>query len=155
MDKAPDKSGRGAGTPGFGCSGTRGLGSLGTRGLGYSGCAGSARAESLNPESRTLNPEPRPLSPRRRRALVLPMVLLVLVIVAVMASSFAFHTSARLSATRAVAARLQTRLAAEAGLEKVKLLLANQRINMDVWYHNPDELHRILVWKPGGDAGGD
>lgn len=88
---------------------------------------------------------------RRRRGIVLPMVLLVLVLVAVMATSFAFHTGARLAGTRAVQTRLQTRLAAEAGLEKAKLLLANQRLDMNAWYHDPEELHRVIVYMPNGD----
>lgn len=90
-----------------------------------------------------------PLS--RRPALVLPMVLLVLVILGVLAASFAFHTNARVSANRAVRSRLQTRLAAEAGLEKVKLLLAVGRMDVNAWYHNPEELHRVIVYMPNGD----
>ncbi|MCG3131131.1 MAG: hypothetical protein FLDDKLPJ_01907 [Phycisphaerae bacterium] len=88
---------------------------------------------------------------RRERGIVLPMVLLVLVLVAVMATSFAFHTGARLAGTRAVQTRLQTRLAAEAGLEKAKLLLANRRLDMNAWHHDPEELHRVIVYMPNGD----
>ncbi|MCP4245450.1 MAG: hypothetical protein GY778_00220 [bacterium] len=51
----------------------------------------------------------------------------------------------------AVSQRLQTRLAAEAGIEKVLLGLRAFRTNVPTWYSNPEELNRILVWTPGED----
>jgi len=81
-----------------------------------------------------------------RRAVILPTVLFVLLLLGVFGAMYAFRINADLAATKAVAFRLQTRLAAEAGLEHVKMLLRTDRIHMDRWYHNPDEMNRILVW---------
>ncbi|MFH1834057.1 MAG: hypothetical protein ABH877_03445, partial [bacterium] len=81
-----------------------------------------------------------------RRAVILPVVLMVLLLLGLLCAIFAFRVNADLSSTHAVAYRLQTRLAAEAGVERVKLLLREARFDVDRWYNNPDELHRILVW---------
>ena len=81
-----------------------------------------------------------------RRAVILPTVMFVLLILGLFAAMFSFRINADLAATRAVAARMQTRLAAEAGLERVKILLQGFPLDTDSWYHNPDELNRILVW---------
>jgi len=81
-----------------------------------------------------------------RRAVILPTVMFVLLILGLFAAMFSFRINADLAATRAVAARMQTRLAAEAGLERVKILLQGFQMDTDSWYHNPDELNRILVW---------
>ncbi|UCG15110.1 MAG: general secretion pathway protein GspK [Phycisphaerales bacterium] len=82
---------------------------------------------------------------------VLPTVLLVLILLALLAGSFAFEMHADVASTRAVAYRLQTRLAAEAGIERVSLLLRERRLDVNAWYHNPDELHRAIVWKSGSE----
>ena len=81
-----------------------------------------------------------------RRGLILPVVLMVLLLVGLLGAMFAFRVNADLAGVNAVRQRQQTRLAAEAGVERVKLLLRRDRKNRDRWYHNPDELHRILVW---------
>jgi len=87
----------------------------------------------------------------RRRAVILPAVLFVLVLVALLAAMFSFRVNADLAAQQAVAFRLQTRLAAEAGVERVKLMLRDHRFDDAVWYNNPDELHRIVVWGEAED----
>lgn len=86
-----------------------------------------------------------------RRGVILPVVLLVLILLGLLGAMFAFRVNADLASTRAVAYRLQTRLAAEAGVERVKQLLRESRFDIDRWYHNPDELHRVIVWTPDGD----
>lgn len=83
---------------------------------------------------------------RRRRGVILPAVLFVLLLVGLLGAMFSFRVNADIASHRAVAYRLQTRLAAEAGIERVKLLLRDHRFERDKWYHNPDELHRIVVW---------
>lgn len=88
---------------------------------------------------------------RSRRAVILPVVLMILLLLGLLVAMFSFRVNADLASTQAVAYRLQTRLAAEAGIERVKLLLRNARYDMDRWYHNSDELHRIIVWTEGGD----
>lgn len=89
---------------------------------------------------------------KRRRGVILPVILFVLLLVGLFGAMFSFRVNADLASTQAVAYRLQTRLAAEAGIERVKLLLRDSRFDQDVWYDNPDELHRIIVWTPGADV---
>ncbi len=85
-----------------------------------------------------------------RRGVILPVVLLVLLLLGLLGAMFSFRVNADLASTQAVAYRLQTRLAAEAGIDRVKLLLRESRYDIDRWYHNPDELHRIITWTPDG-----
>jgi len=82
----------------------------------------------------------------RRRAVILPAVLFVLVLVALLSAMFSFRVNADLASQQAIAYRLQTRLAAEAGIERVRMMIRDQRFEFDTWYNNPDELHRIIVW---------
>ncbi len=88
---------------------------------------------------------------RCRRGVILPVVLLILVLLGLLVAMFSFRVNADLATTRAVELRMQTRLAAEAGVERVKLLLRESRLDMDRWYHNPEELHRIIFWVEDGD----
>ena len=86
-----------------------------------------------------------------RRGVILPAVLFVLVLVALLAAMFSFRVNADLAAQQAIAYRLQTRLAAEAGIERVRVLLRDQRFAQSLWYDNPDELHRIIIWSEAED----
>jgi len=81
-----------------------------------------------------------------QRGVILPTVLFILVLLGLLVAIFAFRVNADLAATQAVTYRFQTRLAAEAGVERVKLMLRSGRDDVDLWYHNPEELHRIIVW---------
>jgi len=82
-----------------------------------------------------------------RRAVILPVVLMVLMLLGLLCAMFAFRVNADLCSTQAISFRLQTRLAAEAGVDRVKLLLrGDAKFDVDQWYHNPEELHRIVVW---------
>ncbi|RME38040.1 MAG: hypothetical protein D6788_08210, partial [Planctomycetota bacterium] len=87
----------------------------------------------------------------RRRGVILPVVLMVLLLLALLGAMFSLRINADLASTRAMSLRLQTRLAAEAGIERVKQLLRDGRYDIDTWYHNPTLLHRIIVWTPDGD----
>ena len=89
--------------------------------------------------------------PAGHRGVILPVVLLVLLLLGLLVAMFAFRVNADVASTRAVAYRLQTRLAAEAGVERVKLLLREARYDVDRWYHNTEELHRIIVWMEDAD----
>lgn len=86
-----------------------------------------------------------------RRAVILPVVLFILLLVGLLSAMFAFRVNADLAAMRAVEMRFNTRLAAEAGIERAKVLLRDplQRADMSLWYDNPDDLHRIVVWANG------
>jgi type II secretory pathway component PulK len=91
----------------------------------------------------------RPSQPHR--GAILPVVLFILILLGLFVATFSFRIHADVSSSRAVVDRMQTRLAAEAGVERVKLMLAVERTNVGAWYNNPDELHRIIVWTPDGD----
>lgn len=78
--------------------------------------------------------------------MILPLMLLVLVLLGMMAASGSFFVHADMSATRSAARRQQTRLAAEAGLEKVKLFLRDNRLDMAAWYDNAEQFHRVILW---------
>ncbi|MCH7700430.1 MAG: general secretion pathway protein GspK [Planctomycetes bacterium] len=87
----------------------------------------------------------------RRSAVVLITVLLMLVLLGLMAAGFAFHVYADAGGARAVMDRLQTRLAAEAGIQRATLMLRTQRLDVNAWYDNEEEFRHVLVWTPGGD----
>ncbi len=84
-----------------------------------------------------------------RRGVILPVTLLVLLLLGVIAGSASFYVHADLSAAQSMSLRLQSRLAAEAGLQKVMLKLRTEQADMSQWYHNPEEYHRVLVWGLG------
>ncbi len=93
-----------------------------------------------------------------RRGVILPVVLVVLLVLGVLVAGYSFNVHADLSALQATTFRMQTRMAAEAGIQKVILMLRASRFDMDVWYNNPDELHRVIVWAAEEDqasVGGD
>ncbi len=83
-----------------------------------------------------------------RRAIILPLMLVILLLLALLTASYAFQIQADYSAGRGLGNRLQTRLAAEAGIQKVMQILRTDRDNQDAWYHNPEVFDQALVWKP-------
>lgn len=89
----------------------------------------------------------------RRDGVILSVVLFMLLLLGLMGAVFSFRVNADLAATQAVVYRLQTRLAAQAGLERVKLMLPTAQWDFDRWYNNPEELHRIVVWASDTEPG--
>jgi len=83
-----------------------------------------------------------------RRGLILPVILVVLLLMGVLAAAFSFQVQADYAAGRAMSDRFQTRMAAEAGIQAVTLMLRTQRDNMDAWYHNLNAFDQALVWAP-------
>ena len=81
--------------------------------------------------------------------MILPVVLVVLLLLGMLSASFAFHVQADYSAGVFRSNHLQSRLAAEAGIQAVMLMLRTQRDNMDAWYDNPAAFDQALVWTPG------
>jgi len=110
--------------------------------------AAASRATAGRPSARGATAPPRPGRAGRARAVILPLVLLILVLIGLLVGGFAFRVHADRSSINAVALRLHTRLAAEAGIEKVLLGLRTLRADVSAWYDNPDELNRIIVWTP-------
>jgi len=88
----------------------------------------------------------------RRRAVILPVVLMILVLLALLGAAFSFRIHADNASTQAVANRLQSRLAAEAGVEWVKLLLRSSRLERSVWYRNPTAFNRVILWAQDEDS---
>lgn len=88
----------------------------------------------------------------RAQAVILPVVLFILILLGLLAAGFSFMVHADVASMRVLDDRLQTRLAAEAGLERVKLLLRDERFDVTAWYDNPEELHRIVVWSSDEDG---
>jgi type II secretory pathway component PulK len=95
-----------------------------------------------------------------RRAIILPLALLVLGLLAVLAAQVVFRSNADVAAVQAAEAALKARLAAEAGVQKVIAVLqanpsdedlarkTNQpvgRIDMDAWYDNRDYFYGQIV----------
>ena len=64
--------------------------------------------------------------------------------------SFRVHADA--AATHGMSERLQTRLAAEAGVEWVKQILRVGRFDYSLWYHQPEAFHRVVVWAKDQDS---
>lgn len=83
---------------------------------------------------------------RPRLGVILPVVLFILLLIGLLAAGFSFRVHADAAANQASIHRAQTRLAAEAGVEWVKVMLAYSRLDTARWYHNPDELHRVIAW---------
>jgi len=89
-----------------------------------------------------------------RRGMLLLVVLMIVSVLALLGTSFAFRMSADMSAVKAVRASQQARLAADSGLARVMLYLREYRNNAfgdgeDAgWYDNPDMFRRIVVWAP-------
>ena len=96
----------------------------------------------------------RPVNRQVRRGMILPLMLLILALLGVMAASSSFYVYANHSAVQSLAHALQTRLAAEAGLQKVMLMLRTEQANDAAWYHNPEEFHRVIVWTQEGGLEG-
>ncbi|MFQ5412915.1 MAG: hypothetical protein ACE5E6_00510 [Phycisphaerae bacterium] len=86
-----------------------------------------------------------------RRGVILPVILFMLILLGLLTAGFAFRIHADVTSARATAFRLQCRLAAEAGIERVKLMLRDGRLDMNAWYDDPDAFNRIIVWTPDMD----
>ncbi len=85
------------------------------------------------------------------RAVILPVVLMILLLLGLLVAMFSFRVHADLSSTQANVFRVQTRLAAEAGIDRVRQLLRIARFDTPTWYHNPELFHRVVVWAADGD----
>lgn len=84
----------------------------------------------------------------RRCALILPVVLVILVLLALLVSSFAFQVQADFNAGSGMAQRLQTRLAAEAGVHAAMVRLRTDMDNPTAWFDNAEAFDQALVWAP-------
>ncbi len=99
----------------------------------------------------------------RRRAIILPLALLIIGLLAVLAARVVFRSNADIAAVQAAEAGLQARLAAQAGIQKALSVLQgstnsesalNGPTGMDVWYNNPDAFRAIVVRSPDDNTTG-
>ncbi len=89
----------------------------------------------------------RPLANARRRpALILPIVLVLIGLLAVTLAGFTFFVNAEIAGLQAHRDALQARLAAESGLEELITILRTGRDDPGVWYDVPDRFRHALVW---------
>jgi len=77
------------------------------------------------------------------------VVLLVIALLALLGSSFSWLAQADYQATQAHAQRVNARLAAESGVQRVLVLLRSQPEEFGAWWDNEEELAQQLVWLPG------
>ncbi len=95
-----------------------------------------------------------------RRAIILPLALLVLGLLTVLAAQVVFRSNADIAGVQAAEAALKARLAAEAGVQKVIAVLQGcascddqarktdqpvGRIDMDAWYNSRDYFYGQIV----------
>lgn len=88
---------------------------------------------------------------RNGRGVILPVVLFILLLLGLLVGTFAFKVNADVASMRAAQYQFRTRLAAEAGVEKVKLMLRFGRLDRQSWWDNMEELNRIIVYTDSGD----
>ena len=87
----------------------------------------------------------------QRRAAILPVVLFTVLLIALVGAVYGFRIHSDVASTTALADRMQSRLAAEAGVEWTKAFLRTGRFARSAWYHNPDAFHRMALWVDGED----
>jgi len=97
----------------------------------------------------------------RRRGMILLVVLLIVSLLAILGATFAYRMRAELAAVSAQSNDLQAELAAEAGVERAKLILRQAAMeragllartsqsNDEAWYDNREAFRQIIVWTPG------
>jgi type II secretory pathway component PulK len=111
-----------------------------------------SKVTSLTPHCMRFSP--------RRRAIILPLALLVLGLLTVLAAQVVFRSNADIAAVQAAEATFKARMAAEAGIQKVIAVLQGGsttnslsttsdqprgRIDMDAWYSNPEYFRGLIV----------
>lgn len=101
--------------------------------------SGAARASrASNRKSRIEN--------RESRAIILPVVLVIVGLLALIMAGFVFFVRAEVSGMTAFNDGQQVRLAAESALEEAVSILRVDRDNPKLWYDNPDRFRHALVW---------
>lgn len=91
----------------------------------------------------------------RRHAIVLPVVLLIIGLLALIMAGFIFFVRAETAGIQAFNSGQQARLAAESGLEFVTSILRTNRDNSKAWFDVPDKFRHALVYSPKFDRQSD
>jgi len=90
-----------------------------------------------------------------RRALVLPVVLVLIGLMALMMAGFVFFVRAEVAGIRAHADGQQARVAAESGLEEFVAVYRVLKHDVTAWFDRPDLFRHALVWAETYDRESD
>jgi len=94
-------------------------------------------------------------SPAARRGMLIVVVLVIISLLALLGTSFAFRMNADLASVNALRETQQARLAAESGVNRAIVLLREHKNDVDEWYHNREIFRRNLVWAPDEEGATD
>lgn len=86
------------------------------------------------------------MSAARRRAFVLPVVLVIIGLLALAMGGYVFFMRAELAGVRAEADMQQARLVTESGFQELLTVLRASPNDPAVWYDNPAVFRNVLVW---------
>jgi type II secretory pathway component PulK len=81
------------------------------------------------------------------------VVLGIIAVLALIAVSFSYRMDAERMGIQALGDLQQARMACGSGLDRVLLILRDDRTNMDLWYKNPEAFRRAPVWMPDDREG--
>ncbi|MFH1747568.1 MAG: hypothetical protein ABIG44_11045 [Planctomycetota bacterium] len=84
-----------------------------------------------------------------RRAIILPVVLVVISLLALTMAGFIFFVRAETAGTLAHGDLQQARLAAESGLEEIIATLRLNPHDTSVWFDSPGRFRHTLIWSEG------
>jgi DNA uptake protein ComE-like DNA-binding protein len=88
----------------------------------------------------------RELRPPARHAVILPVILILVSLLALTMAGFVFFVKSEAEGIRAFTDTQQARLAAESGFEEVVAMLRKDLHNPAAWYDNPTKFRHALVW---------
>lgn len=121
------------------------IGDCGLR-IPFAGAAPRRKVRRPNPQSAICNPQ-FPIARRHaRRAIILPVILVIVGLLALLMAGFIFFVRAEASGMAAFNEGQQAQLAAQSGLEEIVSVLRTDRDNPKAWFDNPDRLHNVLIW---------
>ncbi|WP_320046860.1 type II secretion system protein GspK [uncultured Ilyobacter sp.] len=90
-----------------------------------------------------------------RRAVILPVVLIMIALLSLTMAGFIFFVRAETQGIMAFTDGHQARLAAESGFQELVSLLREDRDSAALWYDNPDRFRHALVWGRGFNRDSD
>lgn len=91
----------------------------------------------------------------RRRAILLPVVLVIVGLLALTMAGFIFFIQSETAGATALSDMQHARLAAEGGLEELTAVLRAERHNSVAWFDDPQRWRHALVWARDYDRQGD
>ncbi len=91
----------------------------------------------------------------RWRAMILPVVLVVIGLLAMVMAGFLFFVRAEVAGARVQQDVAQARLAAESGLQELITILREHPDDPTAWWNVPDRFRNALVWSPAFDREND